>query len=693
MVTAALNPRADRLVKGGGTFLAVLFVAFALRAATGFGGGTAESIFENWVYDALLLGAAGGCLLRAALFRRERLAWALLGLALAVWTAGEIYYEVVLSGQGSIPVPSPADAGYLLFYPIAYAGLIALMRERLGSFSIARWVDGVIVGTAVAALAATLALGPIVDAGTSSGDTLAVATNLAYPICDLILLALVATAAAFEGWSLGARWRVLASGLVVLGVSDVIYLVQAAKGTYVEGSVLDALWPLGGLLIAAAAWIGSPRHRRASAGRSEGLRQILVPVAGALVAIGIQAAERFTSVPPAAAVLSLVTLLAVVARMALSFRENLAHLDVSTHQALTDSLTGLGNRRKLMVALEKTTAQPREPGEVCLMVVFDLDGFKAYNDAYGHPAGDALLQRLGGRLAEFIAERGQAYRLGGDEFCVLAECSVAQVDGLVAGSTASLGERGDGFIVTASQGSVVIPTEAADDEAALHLADRRMYANKSRERASAGTQSRDVLLTALRERRPDLHDHLAGVASLAAAVAEELGLDAEERDEVCRAAELHDVGKMAIPDAILSKPGPLDPAEREFIRKHTLIGERIIGAAPALVPVARLVRSSHERWDGGGYPDRLAGEAIPLGSRIIAACDAYDAMTSERPYSVSMVAARALEELDTGAGSQFDPRVAAALRKVVEREDGDVGPQRRGATVGRWRSSPTRRAT
>jgi diguanylate cyclase (GGDEF)-like protein/putative nucleotidyltransferase with HDIG domain len=671
-------------VKGGGAFLAVAFLAFALRASTSLGGGTAASIFENWVYDALLLGAAGSCLLRAAMFRRERLAWTLLGLALAVWTAGEIYYEVVLSSADSIPTPSPADAGYLLFYPIAYGGLIVLMRARISSFTIARRLDAVIVGAAVAALTAALALQPIVDASTSSGDSLAVATNLAYPICDVTLLALVAIAAALDGWRLGARWLVLASGLVVLAISDVIYLLQSAQGSYVEGGLLDALWPLGALLIAAAAWLAPPRRRRGSARRSTGLRQILVPVTGALVAIGIQAAERFTTVPPAAAVLSLVTLFAVVARMALSFRENLSHLALSTHQALTDPLTGLGNRRKLMTDLEETTARPREAGEVCLMVVFDLDGFKAYNDAFGHPAGDALLGRLGGRLEEFIAGRGRAFRLGGDEFAVLAECTVAQVDGLVGGATASLGERGDGFVVTASQGSVLIPTEAAGKEAALQLADRRMYANKGRERASAGTQSRDVLLAALREENPDLHQHLAGVAELAAAVAEALGLDAEERDEVRRAAELHDVGKMAIPDAILSKPGPLDPAEREFIRKHTLIGERIIGAAPALVPVARLVRSSHERWDGGGYPDGLAGEAIPLGARIIAACDAYDAMISERPYSVAMVGTRALEEVDAGAGGQLDPRVAAALREVIECDSGGDGRRHlRAASPGR----------
>jgi HD-GYP domain-containing protein (c-di-GMP phosphodiesterase class II) len=188
-----------------------------------------------------------------------------------------------------------------------------------------------------------------------------------------------------------------------------------------------------------------------------------------------------------------------------------------------------------------------------------------------------------------------------------------------------------------------------------------MYANKSRERASAGSQSRDVLLTALRERRPDLHDHLVDVAKLALRVSEALGMNSEQRDEVYRAAELHDTGKVAIPDAILNKPGPLDEQEWEFMRKHTLIGERIIASAAALVPVARLVRSTHERWDGSGYPDGLAGEAIPLGSRIVSVCDAYAAMVSDRPYSVGMQPARALEELRLGAGSQFDAAVVDAF--------------------------------
>jgi diguanylate cyclase (GGDEF)-like protein len=636
---------------------------------------------EDWLYDTLMVGAAAACLARVWLIKRERLAWGLIGLALAIWAAGEIYYGVVFTDQGAVPVPSPADACYLLFYPITYAGVIVLARRRLDSFSADRWLDGIIVGTAVAALAAALALGPIVDASTNSGDTLAVATNLAYPIGDVALLSLIATAWALDGFRLGTRWTLFVAGLVVLAISDGTFLLQSADGTYVEGGLLDAAWPLGAVLIATAAWLKPSTLPPVSAHYRSGTREIVIPAAGAVIAIGIQAAERFTTVPPVAAVLSVLTLLAVVLRMALAFRVNQASLAVSTHEALTDPLTGLGNRRLLIAELDDAVARPRRPGEVCLMVVFDLDGFKAYNDTYGHPAGDALLRRLGERLSAFIEDRGGAYRLGGDEFCLLAECGAAQVDGLVAGAAASLSERGDGFVVTAAQGSVLIPIEAQTREAALQLADRRMYANKSRERASAGAQSTEVLLTALREVEPGLHKHLCGVAELALAVADHLGLDAEERDEIFRAAELHDVGKMAIPDAILAKPGPLDPAEWEFMRKHTLIGERIIAAAPALVPIARVVRSSHERWDGGGYPDGLAGEAIPLGSRIVFACDAFDAMISERPYSVAMRPARALEEIDRGAGSQFDPTVAAALRTVVEWHSGDGGDRQLRAEV------------
>jgi two-component system cell cycle response regulator len=666
-VVSELSQRERKIVLAGGVLALCLLVAFIAHVAFGFGGDGTEKLFNTWIYCALILTSAAGCLLRAVLVRRERLAWTLLGIGLLLYSGGEIYYAAVLAGQGTVPIPSPADAGYLAFYPFAYAALIALLRARVGTFPVARWLDGAIVGSAVAALAAALALGPIVDAS-NEGQTLAVATNLAYPIADLALLTMVATAASFTGWRPGRSWAVLGAGLLLLAVSDGIYLLQAAKGTYVEGTILDAGWLCGVLLVACGAWI-EPRTTTEPL-RSRAVRIIAIPAAAAMVAICIQAVERFATAPTAAAVISLFTLVAVVVRLVLSLRESQGEIRTRVQESRTDELTGLPNRRALMLDLERAITRPPATGCLWLLALFDLDGFKLYNDTFGHPAGDALLERLGGRLKRFAAPEGHAYRLGGDEFCLLAECTAAEVDAITAGATTALSEHGEGFAIGASQGTVVLPSEAGSVEEAMQLADRRMYANKVSERASAGSQSRDVLLTALRERQPMLAEQAVDVAELALAVTEEMGMEPEQRDETYRAAQLHETGKMAIPDAILNKPGPLEEAEWEFVRKHTLIGERIIAAAAALVPVARLVRSSGERWDGSGYPDSLRGEQIPLGARVVAVCDAYAAMISERPYSVAMRPSRALEELRRGAGSQFDPKVVEAFEQVASQRLG-----------------------
>jgi two-component system cell cycle response regulator len=668
-VVAELSERKRRIVLAGGLLALCLLAAFTAHAVAGFGGHGTDALFNTWIYNALMLTSAAACLLRAALVRRERGAWALLGVGLLLYTGGEIYYAAVLAGQASIPIPSLADGGYLAFYPLAYVALVVLLRARIGTFPVARWLDGAIVGSAVAALAAAFALGPILDAS-SEGQTLAVATNLAYPVADLALLTMVATAASFTGWRPGRSWAVLGAGLLLLAVSDGVYLLQTAKETYVEGTILDVGWPCGVLLVACAAWIEPGTMEPL---RSRAVRIVAIPAAAALVAIGIQAAERFATAPTAAAVISLITLVAVVIRLVLSLRETQVEVRSSVRESRTDELTGLPNRRALMLDLESAITRPATAGYLRLLALFDLDGFKLYNDTFGHPAGDALLERLGSRLERFTTAQGHAYRLGGDEFCLLAECTAAEVDAIIAGATAALSERGEGFSVTASQGNVLLPSEASSVKEALQLADRRMYANKASERTSAGSQSRDVLLTALRERQPQLAEQAVDVAELALAVAEELGMDAEQRDETYRAAQLHETGKMAIPDAILNKPGPLEASEWEFVHQHTLIGERIIASAAALVPVARLVRSSGERWDGSGYPDSLRGEQIPLGARVVAACDAYAAMVSERPYSVAMRPSRALEELRRGAGSQFDPRVVAAFEQVTERRGVSIG--------------------
>jgi HD-GYP domain-containing protein (c-di-GMP phosphodiesterase class II) len=185
-----------------------------------------------------------------------------------------------------------------------------------------------------------------------------------------------------------------------------------------------------------------------------------------------------------------------------------------------------------------------------------------------------------------------------------------------------------------------------------------------------------MLLQALFERSPGLRDHVVEVVRTATAIGETFGLSPKELEELRLAARLHDVGKLAVPDDVLQKPGPLHPEEWAFIREHTVIGERILGAAPGWLGVGAVVRATHERWDGTGYPDGLAGNAIPLAARIIAVCDAFSAMTSPRPYRLPIAPAQALKELQAHAGTQFDPDVVAAFCAIVERAD---TAQRRGA--------------
>jgi two-component system cell cycle response regulator len=640
--------------------MALGWAAFVAHVGLGVGGPELDALFNNWVYNALVLGAAGACLVRGALVRAERRAWLVMGGGLAAWAGGEIHWSIALGDLESPPFPSLSDAFYLAFYPASYVALVLLMRSRVKRFARSLWLDGAIGALAVAAIAAAAVFQPIFDS--STGDAAAVATNLAYPLGDLLLLAFVVAVFGLAGWRPGRAWSLIGAGLALMAVADVLFLFQVATETYIEGRWIDALWPAATLLVGLAAWQGSLPSGPI---RIEGVRVVVVPAACGLAALTLLVYDHFERLNDVALVLSTATLIAVTVRMAVSFAENLHMLAHTRRAAFTDSLTGLANRRRLMEDLGDEL-ENGSGGGPRVLVLFDLDGFKQYNDSYGHPAGDELLARLGRNLAEAIRPYGRAYRLGGDEFCALLSIRAPGPDAIVASASAALSERGEGFAIASSYGMVTLPQEAADAASALLMADRRMYAQKDGRRVSARRQSRDVLLRMLRERQPELHEHLRDVTELALSVGHRLGMSSEQLDELARAAELHDVGKMAIPDAILGKPGPLSEEEWSFMRRHTVIGERILDAAPALRPVAALVRSSHERYDGAGYPDGLAGEEIPLGARIVAVCDAYHAMTSHRPYRAARGHEEALEELRRCAGGQFDPSVVEAFGLTVE---------------------------
>jgi diguanylate cyclase (GGDEF)-like protein/putative nucleotidyltransferase with HDIG domain len=356
--------------------------------------------------------------------------------------------------------------------------------------------------------------------------------------------------------------------------------------------------------------------------------------------------------------------------------------------ALTDPLTGLGNHRHFHERLERELRHAHERRLPLTLCLIDVDDFKRINDRFGHPAGDRVLSRLATRLRQ----SGEAFRLGGDEFALLlpgydenaaltaATSVVERISGL------ELDQLGS---VTVSAGVATSPAHAADRDELIRLADSALYwakeYGKNRVRAyrpdvielaelkrvaSGPDRAARFRAAASLARAVDARDvytgsHSQRVADLAARTARRLGLPDEEVELTRLAASLHDLGKLAIPEEILRKPGPLTDPERMVLERHPQIGFRMLESL-GVDPVADWVLHHHERWDGSGYPDGLPGDQIPLGARIIFVADAYDAMTSERVYRGRVAPEQAIAELRRCAGSQFDPGIVNALADELD---------------------------
>ena len=637
------------------------WVALLAHGVSEFGGRDVRRFFSDGVYMGLMIGASSLVLIRALLVRRERAAWFFLAAGMSSWTVADMLWVLDLGDATKVPVPNIADLFYYLYYPLIYVGLALLMKARNSRAGAAIWFDGVVVALALAAVFAAFVVEPVATA--QFGDKTAAVVSLGYVLLDLVTLAIAGLAVCLAGLRPGRGWLLVLAFLVASVLADGWYGLAAATGGDLKNPLLETLWPLAALALAAAAW--QPAQR--STQRRESIWLVGLTGLAALSALGLLVAAPSIADAGASAPLAAATLVAAMLRFALELRRNSRLVAHSREQALTDGLTGLGNRRRLLEALDFAFSN-ESPERPRALVFCDLDGFKAYNDGFGHGAGDVLLSRIGMRLRETTGADGEAFRLGGDEFCVLLESGAADSADRIARLAAALRERGNGFAIGASLGVVELPTEADNANAALQLADERMYAQKESRRPNAKQQARELLIRVLAEREPELRKHMRDVAELAVGVARRVGLSSEEIDEVARGAELHDVGKLAIPDAVLHKPAPLDDIELQMIRQHTITGERILSAAPAMRPVARIVRSSHERWDGGGYPDRLAGEEIPIGARIVAVCDAFDAMVTERPYAAARSEEDAVAELRHCAGTQFDPTVVTAF--ITARDSG-----------------------
>ena len=362
----------------------------------------------------------------------------------------------------------------------------------------------------------------------------------------------------------------------------------------------------------------------------------------------------------------------------------------STHRALramrlalTDPLTGLGNHRHFHERLQRELLSAEEQAMPLTLCFVDIDDFKKVNDRYGHPSGDRVLSQVGARLRQ----GGEAFRLGGDEFALLLvdhdeAMALAAADSIVERiATVDFDHIGT---VTVSAGLATFPMQGHGRDELIRLADSALYWAKEHgknrvrlyrpevvelselKRLAAGPdkaaryRAAASLAKAVDARDTYTGSHSERVSELAAKVAKRLGLDAEQVELTRLAGSLHDLGKLAIPEEILRKPGTLTDSERLVLERHPQIGFRMLDSL-GVDPVADLVLHHHERWDGTGYPDGLRGEQIPLGARIIFVTDAYDAMTSDRIYRPKLSSRAALAELERCAGTQFDPGIVAAF--------------------------------
>ena len=389
--------------------LVVLSCLFCAQLTVGIPIEVLDAFLYRWMSPLAPSLAAVVIVARALTSARPSLGWLLIAAGQACWAFGAFYYSAVLWDADPMPFPSMADVGWLLFYFPTAAGIVLLIRARAsGRGETISMLDAATGGLAISAAGAALAFGAIVDA--TGGSSLTIATNLAYPLGDLAIVAIMVGGLVMSGWRLGRCWTLLVAGFVLFAVSDTAYLFQIANGTY-AGGITDAGWVLSSAVVGLAVWqpwVAAPARVQAA------WSAFAIPATFGAIGLSLLVYDHFNKVHLLALVLATACVAAVIGRMSLIFQENLRMLRASRIDASTDSLTGLGNRRQLLADLAAA-----EVSEATL-VLLDLDGFKTYNDTYGHPAGDALLTRLGRRLAMSARDGAVAYRLGGDEFCVLS---------------------------------------------------------------------------------------------------------------------------------------------------------------------------------------------------------------------------------------------------------------------------------
>jgi two-component system, cell cycle response regulator len=467
----------------GGTALVVLY------DWVGIGGAGLNGAINGVAYDAVVVCAGLACFLRASRGGPERAAWIAIAASIIAWAGGEIWWTLYIEGNPSAPYPSPADLGYLAFYPLAVLGLYLLVRARAQELDRRLWMDGLIAALGTGALGAALLFEFVADR--TSGTAIEVATTLAYPFGDVLLVSLIVGVIALTRWRPGRTWTLLLAGLAVMAVADVAFTLQTYDSNVPGGDWVEPLYLISAVTLGLVAWQPQAAPILPDA-RFDGWREMVVPgiVAGAMIAlVGMQ---YFDGASALTTLLWSATMLSVIGRLVVSLRDNKRLLE----QVRTDRLTGLGSQARMQIDLEERERTPDRPLTVLLL---DLNGFKRYNDTFGHPAGDKMLGMLGKRLGvamEALAVETTAYRLGGDEFLVMAEGGIVGLgleerDALAVHAAEALTSRGRGFELSAAWGIASIPEEADSPAEAMQLADVRMYAQKESRRLAGSIEGFD----------------------------------------------------------------------------------------------------------------------------------------------------------------------------------------------------------
>jgi diguanylate cyclase len=468
-------PRSVRILQVVTGGLVLLYLASTILRPRG----TSIALYDVWVGNLGYSGCVVMCAWRAIAQRPGRWGWAALAGGLAFFTAGSVLWTAVVQYSTPVPYPSIADFCFLADYPLAFLGIGLLVRETLPNTTKIIWVDGLIAALGVAALEATLVIGPISQA--NHGDPGTVATNIAYPIGDLVLFTMVVGVFAVRGWRPGRLWWTLGAGLVIFAAADSVYVLRVTSGTYVTGTPLDSTWAIAAFLMATAAWQGL--HAGAEIKSSPMIQAPnFVPVLFLLSSLGIVVYATEHRHLLLGVVLATATLAIAIARSAYAFRQLRALAD-SKREARTDELTGLPNRRLFFERLVVCFEPSPTPHRLAVLMI-DLDRFKEINDSLGHHVGDDVLRQLGPRLTAAVGSTGTVARLGGDEFGLVLS---PLVDPTAATDMAervreALREpfqlKGMSLRVDASIGIALAPDHGTTPESVLQKADVAMFAAK-----------------------------------------------------------------------------------------------------------------------------------------------------------------------------------------------------------------------